>query len=263
MFIGVFAVTQACWQHDLHSSTGQWWLLFAKHSVAVHWGWVTAQLYEQQVFIGLFAAILAVLHGSTGQWWLLTAKNSVAVHWGWVTAQLYEQQMFIDLVAVTLAVLHSSTGQWWLLFAKNSVAVNWYWVTAQLYEQQMFIGVFAVTQACWQPVLHSSTGQWWLLFAKNSVAVHWCWVTAQLYEQQMFIGLVAVTLAVLHSSTGQREQISIGAIAMTQACCEPVLQSTSEQWGMHFARTSAALHLCWFTAHLYEQQISIGAIAVT
>ena len=74
-----------------------------------------------------------------------------------------------------------------------------------------------------------------------SAAVHLSWFTAQLYE----------------------EQISIGVIAVTQACCEPVLQSSTEQWGMHFALPSAAVHLSWFTAHLYEEQISIGVIAVT
>ncbi len=50
---------------------------------------------------------------------------------------------------------------------------------------------------------------------------------------------------------------------MTQACCEPVLQSTTEQWGMHFALISAAVLLSWLTAHLYEEQISTGAIAMT
>ena len=50
---------------------------------------------------------------------------------------------------------------------------------------------------------------------------------------------------------------------MTQDCCEFVLQSTTAQWGMHFAQTSAAVHLYWLTAHLYEDQISIGVIAVT
>ncbi len=50
---------------------------------------------------------------------------------------------------------------------------------------------------------------------------------------------------------------------MTQACCEPVFQSTTEQGEMHFAQTSVAVHLSWPTAHLYEEQISIGAIAVT
>ena len=49
---------------------------------------------------------------------------------------------------------------------------------------------------------------------------------------------------------------------MTQACCEPVLQSTTGQWGMHLAQTSVALDLSWLTAHLYEEQFSIGAIAV-
>jgi len=29
----------------------------------------------------------------------------------------------------------------------------------------------------------------------------------------------------------------MGAVAVTQACCEPVLQSTTEQWGMHLAQT--------------------------
>ncbi len=78
-------------------------------------------------------------------------------------------------------------------------------------------------------------------FCQTSVALHLSWLTAHLYE----------------------EQFSIGAIAVTQACCEPVLQSTTEQWGMHLAQTSVALHLSWLTAHLYEEQISIGAVAVT
>ena len=78
-------------------------------------------------------------------------------------------------------------------------------------------------------------------FALTSVAVHWCWVTAHLYEQN----------------------ISIGVIAETQACSEPVSQSTTEQWGMQIALTSVAVHWCWVTAHLYEQQMSMGVIAVT
>jgi hypothetical protein len=55
--------------------------------------------------------------------------------------------------------------------------------------------------------------------------------------------------------TLNEEQIPIGVIAVTQACCEPVVQSTTDQWGLHFAQTSAALHFCWFTAHLNEEQI--------
>ncbi len=78
-------------------------------------------------------------------------------------------------------------------------------------------------------------------FAKSSAALHWCWVTAHLYEQQMFIGVIAVT----------------------QACCEPGLQSSIGQQESYFALTSAAVHWCWVTAHLYEQQMFIGVIAVT
>ena len=50
---------------------------------------------------------------------------------------------------------------------------------------------------------------------------------------------------------------------MTQACCGPVLQSSTEQWGLRFALTSVELHLSWLTAHLYEEQTSIGVSAVT
>jgi len=45
----------------------------------------------------------------------------------------------------------------------------------------------------------------------------------------------------------------------TQACCDPVLQSITGQWGMPFAMTNAAVHWGWVIAHLYEQQISTGA----
>ncbi len=78
-------------------------------------------------------------------------------------------------------------------------------------------------------------------YAQTSVAPHLSCLPAFLYE----------------------EQTSIGAIAVTQACCELVLQSSTEQWGMHYAQTSLTLHLSWLPAHLYEEQTSIGAIAVT
>ncbi len=59
------------------------------------------------------------------------------------------------------------------------------------------------------------------------------------------------------------EQISTDVITVAQACCEPGLQSSSEQWGSDFALTNAALHWCCITAHLCEKQISIGVTAVT
>jgi len=72
-------------------------------------------------------------------------------------------------------------------------------------------------------------------------ALLWCCITANQYE----------------------EQISIGVIAVAQACCEPVLQSSIEKWGSDFSLTSAAVLWACITAHLYEEQISIGVIAVT
>ena len=49
---------------------------------------------------------------------------------------------------------------------------------------------------------------------------------------------------------------------MAQAYCEPVLQSSIQQWGSYIALTSVALLWCCITATLYEEQNSIGAIAV-
>ncbi len=55
---------------------------------------------------------------------------------------------------------------------------------------------------------------------------------------------------VLSAGHLHEEQICIGVIAVTQTCCEPVLQSNTEQSEMHVALTSAAVHFCWLTAHL-------------
>ena len=71
-------------------------------------------------------------------------------------------------------------------------------------------------------------------------AVHWVCISAHLYEGQ----------------------ISIGVIAVAQACCEAGLQSSTELWGSCFALTSAAVHMSCISAHLYQGQISIGVIAV-
>jgi hypothetical protein len=89
---------------------------FAQTSAAVHWWWVTAHSYEQQIFIG----VIAVTHASCEP------------------------------------VLQSSTGERVGHFAKTSAAVHWWWVTAHLYEQQIFIGVIAVTQACCEPVCRAA-----------------------------------------------------------------------------------------------------------
>ena len=61
-----------------------WGLQFALNSVAVHWCWDTAHLYEQEMSIGVSAVVQAcckpVLQGSTELWGLHFALNSVAVH---------------------------------------------------------------------------------------------------------------------------------------------------------------------------------------
>jgi len=37
------------------------------------------------------------------------------------------------------------------------------------------------------------------------------------------------------------EQISIGVIALAQTCCAPDLHSSTDQWGVHFAKNSVAV----------------------
>ncbi len=77
--------------------------------------------------------------------------------------------------------------------------------------------------------------------AKNSAAMHGFCIIADLCEQQ----------------------IIIGEIAVSQGCCQPVLQSSIVQWRMHVAKSSVAVHWFCITADLYEQQIIIGVNAVS
>ena len=113
-------MTQGYCQPVWQSSPEQCGVHFAKTSAAVHCWWISAHLYEQQIFIGAIA----------------------------VTQGCCEP------------VLKSSPEQCGMHFAKTSAAVHWWRVTAHLYQQQIFIGVIAVTQGCCQPVLHSRTEQY-------------------------------------------------------------------------------------------------------
>jgi len=75
----------------------------------------------------------------------------------------------------------------------------------------------------------------------------WQWVTAELHRVQHLPGLTAGTekgyvQLVLHSRCRGNAHRAYA-----------VLQT-------HLNR--AAMHLCWVTAHLYEEQISIGITAV-
>ncbi len=59
-------------------------LHFALNRAAVHWYWVTAHLYEEQISRGVFAVAQAcsepVLQTSTEQWEMHFALNRAAVH---------------------------------------------------------------------------------------------------------------------------------------------------------------------------------------
>ena len=82
----------------------------AKASAAVHWCWVTAHLYEQQTFIGVFKVTHACCDCFAEQHWTLGnvfCKASAAEHWCWVTAHLYEQQIFTGVFTVRQACCES------------------------------------------------------------------------------------------------------------------------------------------------------------
>ena len=115
------------------------------------------------------------------------------------------------------------------------------WVTAHLYQQQISIGVFAVAQACCQLVLHSSTEQ-------GAIVQEQCG-TALLLGHCTPVPTANLPRCICSKSWQ-------GAIA--QACCQ--LDSSTEQGAI--AKSSVALHCCWVTAHLYQQQISLSVFAV-
>ncbi len=58
------------------------------------------------------------------------------------------------------------------------------------------------------------------------------------------------------------EQVFIVVFAAVHARGKPVLQSSTNQWGLHFALISVSVQGCWVTAHVYEEQIFIGVFAV-
>jgi len=51
-------------------------------------------------------------------------------------------------------------------------------------------------------------------------------------------------------------------LRLCSAAVDSVLQSSTEDWGARFALSSAAVHRCWLTAPLYEEQICIGVTTV-
>ncbi len=61
-----------------------------------------------------------------------------------------------------------------------------------------------------------------MLFAKTTAAVHWICIIADLDEQEFLIGVTA----------------------LSQGCCQPVLQSSLEQWEYDLPRT--VLQSIWF-----------------
>ena len=73
----------------------------AKTSAAVPWWGVNAQLYEQQILVGVFAMSQGFcqpgLHSSTEEQGMRCANTSAAVHWWLVTTQLYEQQILVGV----------------------------------------------------------------------------------------------------------------------------------------------------------------------
>jgi hypothetical protein len=131
-------------------------------------------------------------------------------------------QVFLTPTHLGIAMEYAAGGE---LFDRIVKAGRFSEGEARFFFQQLISGV----DNCHSKVSCASLQQfplpmqWEIHFARTSAAVHFCWLAAHLYE----------------------EQNSIGVIAVTPACCEPVLQSTTEQCGMHFAQTSAAVHFCW------------------
>ena len=139
------------------------------------------------------------------------AQTNITVHFCWLTAYLYEDQISTGVIAVT----HKPVVSLFCLAAlkcgkyicPSSIAVHFCWLTAYLYEDQN---------------LH------------RCVAVHFCWLTAHMYEEQISTGVIAFLLA--HCIPVRRSNLYRCDCSDTQACCEPVLPSSTEQWEVHLPR---------------------------
>jgi len=68
----VIAVAPTCCQAVLQSTNEQWEQHFAQGSAATPWCWATADLHEEQIFIGVIAmaptCCQAVLQSTNEQW---------------------------------------------------------------------------------------------------------------------------------------------------------------------------------------------------
>ena len=73
-------------------------------SAAVHFCWLTAHLYGEQISTGEIKVAQGccelVLQSSTKQQTGFSALTSAAVHWACITAHLYDQQMSKGVIAV-------------------------------------------------------------------------------------------------------------------------------------------------------------------
>ena len=83
----------------LQVSTQQWEMYFAQTSAAVHFCCLTANLYEEQISLGVNAVTKTCcepgLQSCTEHWESYFALTSAAVHWCCITVNLYEEQISI------------------------------------------------------------------------------------------------------------------------------------------------------------------------
>ena len=142
---------------------------FAQTSVAVHFCWLTAHMYEDQISTG----VIAVTHNPAVCLFCLAALNggkcicpsSIAVHFCWLTAYLYEDQISIGVIAVT----HKPVVYLFCLAALNSgkCICPYQHCSAFLLAHCMPVRRSNLhrcdcsdTQPCCEPVLPSSTEMW-------------------------------------------------------------------------------------------------------
>jgi len=80
---------------------------FALTRAAVHFSWVTAHLYEEQISIGVIAVTKSCCElnsrAALNSWGMHFALTRAAAHSSRVTAHLYEEQISIGVIAVTKA----------------------------------------------------------------------------------------------------------------------------------------------------------------
>lgn len=176
--MSVSSVTQACFQHVLHSRVEQWETLFAVNkaslclfrSLVIYMNSRSASKHSQshKLAFSMFCTarlssgklhlpwtmLQCVCEGPSSPTWTANVDQNILGH--------------IRLLSACFAEQDRAVGN---LYCQKQCFSAFVKVPHRLHEQQVCINTFPVTQACFQHALDSMVEQWETCFAMNNASV--------------------------------------------------------------------------------------------